>query len=668
MIGKDVVSLDWLAKSHIEIASEDESSRTIRSQENEFTRGIVEENSRGVEFLQRGKLKEGFEVLKQCERRIIEELKALEDASLGSMDQERQEKRVEAMRLLSITLNNLACYCKKKALHQVALRYLTKVLQIEKRIVKNEHTLASTHLNISSVLSCLNKHDTALRFAEHANKHMLRLRQAQTDQQTEVPPQEKVALVSSYINMSVAAERAGNRSLAWRHACAGHQLALVDLGASHHMTASLKQYVDYITPLMKNSSHHLNHVLPPSERRNGGSWQRKGGRELELEEGSRIFLTRDSEHHVEVFADRKSLKSKVPRHPSRKQDESILVDVDDSRRSGNNRLSSVLPSMLDNTILEISKEIGHAASSPKGRRVVRNQKFRTASPVQGVGKTVMIPRSAVDNNRNQMNYSKSVSREPITTENRLGIFSSSLNSSESRYRVPSSLDKPVLPNLKVQKLQPINVNIVLPKRGLLSTISSKTTANGDETFPSSQNFAIKFFPRRSIGDDDGQRVTEPEKTCQPKEIQEPPRLPILLPKIVPKKEDKLGLDYQPKFAVFPTQSQPQANESLVSNLKNITLDLKCQDKGISAKTLETSNRVPELSSNVIETNPSTQRSKLDAFMPKHFTRKPDLDPYESGMPSREPSPKYSHQDTQPVISNPKNVNVADIMTVGLGIQ
>ena len=68
---------------------------------------------------------------------------------------------------LAMTYNNLACFYKKRGRFRTALSFLEKALDIEQRF-PNNCALANTHLNISAVLSLLNRHDIAINHANQA--------------------------------------------------------------------------------------------------------------------------------------------------------------------------------------------------------------------------------------------------------------------------------------------------------------------------------------------------------------------------------------------------------------------------------------------------------------------------------------------------------------------
>ena len=64
--------------------------------------------------------------------------------------------------LLAITMNNLACYYRRRAQPKMALGYLQKALEIEGKC-REPHKPADTHLNACAVQSQLGRHQQALR-------------------------------------------------------------------------------------------------------------------------------------------------------------------------------------------------------------------------------------------------------------------------------------------------------------------------------------------------------------------------------------------------------------------------------------------------------------------------------------------------------------------------
>lgn len=101
------------------------------------------------------RLSDALDFLRQGERLLVDTMQAV-----GSHDL--------LCRLLAVTLNNLACYSKKKACHRSALRYLSQVLAVEKASKRPTTESAATYLNISTVLSELQMPEIALKFAKKA--------------------------------------------------------------------------------------------------------------------------------------------------------------------------------------------------------------------------------------------------------------------------------------------------------------------------------------------------------------------------------------------------------------------------------------------------------------------------------------------------------------------
>lgn len=69
--------------------------------------------------------------------------------------------------LLAITLNNLACYYRRRAQPKEALRYLLRALEIESKC-REPHKPADTHLNACAVQSQLGRHQQAMQHCKAA--------------------------------------------------------------------------------------------------------------------------------------------------------------------------------------------------------------------------------------------------------------------------------------------------------------------------------------------------------------------------------------------------------------------------------------------------------------------------------------------------------------------
>ncbi len=140
---------------------------------------------------------------------------------------------------------------------QVGLRYLTKVLQIEKHSLQQQSTLASTYLNISSLLSNLNKHRESFGFSVKANQMFLDLKEQSMQRGTNPEPFEISGLIASYLNLAVNCENLGNIRKAVKFANEGYHFALMDLGPRHPTSQNLKTFLDRLSIKAENATHHL---------------------------------------------------------------------------------------------------------------------------------------------------------------------------------------------------------------------------------------------------------------------------------------------------------------------------------------------------------------------------------------------------------------------------
>lgn len=68
-------------------------------------------------------------------------------------------------KLMAVTLNNLGCYYKKTGNLNLSLQYLTRALHLQQLTPSDRINLAGTHLNITTIRSSLNQHESALNHA-----------------------------------------------------------------------------------------------------------------------------------------------------------------------------------------------------------------------------------------------------------------------------------------------------------------------------------------------------------------------------------------------------------------------------------------------------------------------------------------------------------------------
>lgn len=136
-------------------------------------------------------------------------------------------------------------------MYQVALRYLIRVLQIEKFGTKEKLAQASTYLNISAVLYTVDRCKDSLEYALRANEIFVEHHETQMNEQMKsliagcrheqaanIPF--RTNLVVSYYNLGVNLERCCKKEEAYYAFCEGYHLSSMDLGINHALTKSLR--------------------------------------------------------------------------------------------------------------------------------------------------------------------------------------------------------------------------------------------------------------------------------------------------------------------------------------------------------------------------------------------------------------------------------------------
>lgn len=140
---------------------------------------------------------------------------------------------------------------------QVALRYLARVLQIEKSVQQRKVTLAATYLNISSVLANMNKYKESVGFSTKSNSMFMEMKEECLSGMRDAEPAELTGLVSSFFNLATSNECLGNLRRALKFANQGYHFALIDLGPSHPLANQLKSYLDRLSIKVEKSLHHM---------------------------------------------------------------------------------------------------------------------------------------------------------------------------------------------------------------------------------------------------------------------------------------------------------------------------------------------------------------------------------------------------------------------------
>jgi tetratricopeptide (TPR) repeat protein len=153
----------------------------------------------------------------------------------------------------AVTLNNFACYHRKKGNLSGAVKCLSKALKIESRL-ENIPNRADTHLNMCAVLSQLGKHQSAL---EQAQSSLILLHEElfaghrEGDSEPSGDRVDRMAVLAiAYHNVGVEYEFLKNFPLSLQSYHKGMDMAQQYLGASHSMVITLKN--SYLSAKRRN--------------------------------------------------------------------------------------------------------------------------------------------------------------------------------------------------------------------------------------------------------------------------------------------------------------------------------------------------------------------------------------------------------------------------------
>lgn len=122
---------------------------------------------------------------------------------------------------------------------QVALKYLSRVLQIDTRLPSSDYSLASTYTNICAILSNMNKHKEAYKVAKRANNLFTKIRENMGENTDGDKNNLSVNYVLSFLNLAICSESVGHRQEAIEVANQGRQFASLDLGDTHQLSMKL---------------------------------------------------------------------------------------------------------------------------------------------------------------------------------------------------------------------------------------------------------------------------------------------------------------------------------------------------------------------------------------------------------------------------------------------
>jgi tetratricopeptide (TPR) repeat protein len=140
---------------------------------------------------------------------------------------------LKSSELWGITYNNFGCVYKKTGNFKAALFYLSKALEMEIKTSYDATNLASTHLNISAILSSMSRHENSLTHALAALKTLQTTNIRSTNYM--------VSVVIAYHSIGVENEHLKKYSEALSAYKLGWEIAERELGAEHKLTETLRK-------------------------------------------------------------------------------------------------------------------------------------------------------------------------------------------------------------------------------------------------------------------------------------------------------------------------------------------------------------------------------------------------------------------------------------------
>lgn len=176
---------------------------------------VLKLNKQAMDFLHNEEYEKSIKTLKECEKLLID------------------YKLPKSNDLWGITYNNFGCLYKKVGNIKAALFYLTKASEMEIRTNYDATNLASTHLNISAILSSVNNHEGSLIHALAALKTL------QTFVSNSI--NYSVSIVIAYHSIGVENEHLRKYTEALAAYKKGWEVAEKELGPDHKLTETLKK-------------------------------------------------------------------------------------------------------------------------------------------------------------------------------------------------------------------------------------------------------------------------------------------------------------------------------------------------------------------------------------------------------------------------------------------
>lgn len=205
---------------------------------NEYEAAVLRYNKIAMNYLKFGNLKDSLVLLRKAEEIL--------NMGEGVVIPNR-------LKLMSITLNNLGCYYKKRKQPKVALNYLEHALDIESQTEDDGLNIASSHLNICAVYSNLNNHKQALAHAKQAIG-LLESSFHSEDYIYEKTITLATSLVISYYNLAVELEFLNNFVEANKYFEKALEFSKLQLGPNHPMTYNVSETLKKFENKHKRSS------------------------------------------------------------------------------------------------------------------------------------------------------------------------------------------------------------------------------------------------------------------------------------------------------------------------------------------------------------------------------------------------------------------------------
>ncbi|KAF4656389.1 hypothetical protein FOL47_009014 [Perkinsus chesapeaki] len=164
------------------------------------------------------------------------------------------------------TLNNMACYYRKVNKPQIAMKCLVRALRLETASSSSSSDLsaAKTHLNIASVLSCMSKHEQALRHAQGALQLLLALCHSPPDR----PPGEPVdadacvTTAGAFLSVGAELEHLGRLRQAAGNYRRGIEFATTYLSPDAPVRAALAEALESLLPRRTTQNSMQNSTVP----------------------------------------------------------------------------------------------------------------------------------------------------------------------------------------------------------------------------------------------------------------------------------------------------------------------------------------------------------------------------------------------------------------------